>query len=189
MRLNHFFSSPGLVEDTRNLHVLNIFLTKIKSTYGLRETWDQHHWMPVKYRDLISVPHLGSPTPPCWATRCTSSRRTWPTTAGCKTRRFSAVLTPDIIPEWPKWSVLANVDSEAGVPREQEHGGPLHVPQEGHQHSQIHSHIKVSVEYGLNHVFMDIQGVPKKRPHVLNGHNSYKDGTRNKSRVSFGICM
>ena len=112
--------------------------------------------MPVKYRDLISVPHLGSLTPPCWATRCTSSRRTWPTTAGCKTRRFSAVLTPDIIPEWPKWSVLANGDSEAGVPREQEHGGLLHVPQGGHQHSQIHSHIKVSVEYGLNHVFMDL---------------------------------
>ena len=29
----------------------------------------------------------------------------------------------------------------------------------------------------------------KKRPHVLNGHNSHKNGTRNKSKVSFGICM
>ena len=29
----------------------------------------------------------------------------------------------------------------------------------------------------------------KKRPHVLNGHNSHKNGTGNKSRVSFGICM
>ena len=29
----------------------------------------------------------------------------------------------------------------------------------------------------------------KKRPHVLNSHNSHKNGTRNKSKVSFGICM
>ena len=40
-------------------------------------------FMPVKYRDLISVPHLGSRTQPCWATRCTSWGRTWSTTAGC----------------------------------------------------------------------------------------------------------
>ena len=30
-----------------------------------------------------------------------------------------------------------------------------------------------------------IQGVPKKRPHVWIGHNSSKNGTRTKSRVSF----
>ena len=28
-----------------------------------------------------------------------------------------------------------------------------------------------------------VQGVPKKRPHVLNAHNSIKNDTQNKSRV------
>ena len=63
--------------------VLQVFLTKLSRAYGILETWDHHHWLPVKYCDFLSVPHLGSPTPPCWATRCTSWRRSWPTTAGC----------------------------------------------------------------------------------------------------------
>ena len=45
------------------------------------ETWNHHHWMPVKYCDLISVPHLGSQMQPCWATRCWSWRRSWGTSA------------------------------------------------------------------------------------------------------------
>ena len=35
-------------------------------------------------------------------------------------------------------------------------------------------------EIPLNAV--SVQGVPKKRPHVLNAHNSLKNGTKNKSR-------
>ena len=71
---------------------------KKSRAFGIPESWDHHQWMPVKYRDLIYVPHLRSRTHPWWATRCTSSWRTWTTPAGCHKRRFFAVFTPDIIP-------------------------------------------------------------------------------------------
>ena len=34
------------------------FVAKKNQAYGILQTWDHHHWMPVKYRDLIYVPHL-----------------------------------------------------------------------------------------------------------------------------------
>ena len=37
--------------------------------------------------------------------------------------------------------------------------------------------------------YSNIQGVPKKAGPCLNGHNSHKNDTRNKSKVSFVICM
>ena len=156
MGSNHLFSSPGLVEDTRNLLDLEVFLTKKSRAFGIPESWDHHQWMPVKYRDLIYVPHLVSRTHPWWATRCTSSWRTWTTPAGCHKRRFFAVFTPDIIPKWLKWPIWPNGDSEGGVPHWEQHGGPLQVAQGGRQGNQIHSHIKVSVETSLYLVFIDI---------------------------------
>ena len=133
MGSNHFCSSPGLVEDTRNLPDLQGFLTKKNRAYGILETWNHHHWMPVKYRDLISVSHLGSRTQPCWATWWTSWRRTWGSTAGCKIRRFSDVLNPDINSKWLKWSIWATGDGGGGVPCEEQHQGPLQQGQEGRQ--------------------------------------------------------
>ena len=156
MGSNHLFSSPGLVEDTRNLLDLEVFLTKKSRAFGIPESRDHHQWMPVKYRDLIYVPHLRSRTHPWWATRCTSWWRTWTTPAGCHKRRFFAVFTPDIIPKWLKWPIWPNGDSEGGVPHWEQHGGPLHVGKGGRQGNEIHSHIKVSVETSLYLVFIDI---------------------------------
>ena len=68
MGSNHLFFSLGLMEVTRNLLDLEVFLKKKSWAFGILETWDHHHWMPVNYRDLISVPHLGSQRQPCWAT-------------------------------------------------------------------------------------------------------------------------
>ena len=107
-------------------------------------------------KSRIDVPHLGSSSTPCWPTRWTTRRTSWTTSTSCKIRRFSAVLTPDIIPKWLKWPVWAHGEGGGGVPHEEEHGGAVHGGLGGHQLGQIHSHIKVSAENSLYHVLMDI---------------------------------
>ena len=66
-------------------------LTGKKVSIWVLETWDHHHWMPVKYGILIYVSHLGSSSLPCWATRWTRSGTSRGTSTGQETQPILAV--------------------------------------------------------------------------------------------------
>ena len=109
-----FFSSPGVVEDVLNTRAS---WQGKKISIWVLETWDHHHWMPVKYGILIYVSHLGSSSLPCWATRWTRSLTSRGTSTGQEIEsilEFSSVISTCLamLSVWMDSGVVMHMDIE-----------------------------------------------------------------------------